>query len=429
MQIKQKIIHFFFIFFIFLLIIIQPSTIIYALDESLIDFYAENNIFFYDPFDNSESKKDTYHIIGNNPIPNLILNQTTNSEEFKKNLQTNKPIYESLANKYKIPWQVFAALHYRNGDLNPNKSILDGSDLNSSSDLFNSGIATYEKLKKSSPDKKLGTLTTVKDWAEVFINYYHGNNSTGGIKTIEFHEASEAINGIDSSHLNMKFSNLNDEFLYGMEDPRLGGVTIMKVLGFPLESSSVNIYNKKGLTYAEAVRFMQRYSENNNDESKDHAGLWSLDNTQGSNCVTFSQFFLARFTNARYQGGNGFQVVDLLKTTDGNKNSNPSAFSVFSYGDGVSSKYSNHTGVVLGFENGEYITGEAGYYSKNKIPNCPGDGTLDGNGAGYVVKRGIDPLKWSIYVQGRINFFHPKQIKIEEIRKYINEYTPKSTCN
>lgn len=41
-------------------LLISPTSAIYALDESLLDFYAENNIFFYDPDDNMELKNNCF---------------------------------------------------------------------------------------------------------------------------------------------------------------------------------------------------------------------------------------------------------------------------------------------------------------------------------------------------------------------------------
>lgn len=51
------------------------------------------------------------------------------SEEEENHMIQNCPVYTSTADKYGIPWQVLAAIHFREGGFNPNGSVISGRDI------------------------------------------------------------------------------------------------------------------------------------------------------------------------------------------------------------------------------------------------------------------------------------------------------------
>lgn len=135
-----------------------------------------------------------------------------------------------------------------------------------------------------------------------------------------------------------------------------------------------------GLDYEQAKQFMMSYGENKNNSSRDAVpNLWDNCNGGGSNCVTFSAFFMNKFTSMQYGGGNGNQVVSNV-TGKFTRGTEPQIWAVFSWD---SSDGYGHTGVILGKDGDEWIVGHA---SCDSSGIGRGDGTQQGGGAGVVVK-------------------------------------------
>ena len=138
-----------------------------------------------------------------------------------------------------------------------------------------------------------------------------------------------------------------------------------------------------GLTYEQAKQFMKNYGANKNNSSAAAAtsGLWTQCNGGGSNCVTFSAFFLNKFTNTNVGStpGNGNQVVGNLARRGVPTGTTPQVWSVFSWDGGTY----GHTGVILGYHDGYWIVGHA---SCSRKGIGAGDGTLSGGGSGFVVR-------------------------------------------
>ena len=173
-----------------------------------------------------------------------------------------------------------------------------------------------------------------------------------------------------------------------------------------------------GLTYEEAVKFMQNYGENKNNASKIAAGstMWNMCNGGGSNCVTFSVFFMNKFTDAKPcsiggRCGNGYEILDYTGNIDksmGN-NAEPRVWAVFSYRP-------IHTGVILGYHNGEWIVGHASC-SNNGIGR--GNGTSRHSGSGYVKKSS----NWRQAVSlgdmtSLVGFGYPKNVDVAAIERF-----------
>lgn len=188
-------------------------------------------------------------------------------------------------------------------------------------------------------------------------------------------------------------------------------------------SSDNVVIGEGGLSYEDAVKLMKRYGENKNNASKNAANkqkdMWSVGLTAstsncGANCVTFSVFFMNKFTDAKPCRG-GVKCGDgesIFKYTDNVVvDQDPAVWSVFSYS-------SNHTGVVLGIHDGECIVGHASYHhSKCGI----GDGVTMGSGAGFVKKAATCEAaanlnKGSVKFNG---FAHPKSVDEAAIKRFI----------
>lgn len=154
------------------------------------------------------------------------------------------------------------------------------------------------------------------------------------------------------------------------------------------EDDDNTVIDDNGLTFEQAKRFMMNYGANKNNSSRDAVGdaHWGYCGGGGSNCATFSHFFVNKFTNLTYGDGDGFEVVDNLARENSSitVERSPRVWSVFS-------TTPNHTGIILGYHDGEWIVGhascnrgKAGLRGKGN----GGDGTWSGagTGSGFVVK-------------------------------------------
>lgn len=178
--------------------------------------------------------------------------------------------------------------------------------------------------------------------------------------------------------------------------------------------------SESGLTYDQAKTLMRKYGKNENNDSYNTMmaspyGTPATGCTGGalSNCVSFTAFFLNKFTSSQHPGGNGYEIVGNLSRYGVSTDSTPSVWSVFSYG-GPSG--ANHTGIILGYRDGEWIIGQAGCRNKG---TGEGDGTYEGGGAGVAVKSSdINTATWNS-TGASITYAHPS-VDTSKISSYIN---------
>ena len=180
-----------------------------------------------------------------------------------------------------------------------------------------------------------------------------------------------------------------------------------------------------GLTLEDAKTLVQNYGfykEDSNSVVGDI--LWNMCNGGGSNCVTFSAFFVNKFTNHPYISGNGatFSIKGLSPA------GGPDVFSVFRsrnkepVWNEEKQRWENngHTGVILGYHDGKYIVGHA---SCRRQKSGKGDGLKSGNGSAFVVEETAElPTSWTYpgtnYYQ--FEFFQLKDsVDINKLKAYI----------
>lgn len=181
-----------------------------------------------------------------------------------------------------------------------------------------------------------------------------------------------------------------------------------------------------GLTYEQALQFVKLYGANRNGSSQAATGdtLWNMCNGGGSNCVTFSAFFVNKFTSRNNTTGNGSRFaanigVRPTKTLE--------IFSVFS-SDGGDKNCTNakgepiscgHTGVVLGYHDGKWIVAHASCSRQSK---GTGDGTKSGSGSAFVVEESSsNPEQWS-YPGSKYSNYYFANLKGDTNVNAISEY-------
>ena len=199
----------------------------------------------------------------------------------------------------------------------------------------------------------------------------------------------------------------------------LGAVSVCQDGGMGVVSGDVS---SDGLTYEQARKFMMNYGENKNNSSSNAttASLWNIDcnGGGGSNCVTFSAFFLNKFTNTYVGGrpGDGSNVVANLRNMGVATGKEPKVWSVFSWSNGGF----GHTGVVLGYHDGKWIVGHA---SCSNPGSGRGDGTKEGGGAGFVFNyESITDATWAdAGWSSSLEFAYlSDQVDVSAIGEYLN---------
>lgn len=174
-----------------------------------------------------------------------------------------------------------------------------------------------------------------------------------------------------------------------------------------------------GLNEEQAKKFMMNYGENKNNESQKAMGgyLWNNCNGGGSNCVSFSVFFLNKFTSTKgvYTPGNGEAVVSYLRSNRRvPTGKTPKVGAIFSWNGG---RY-GHTGVVLGIHGDTVIVGQASCSGPGK---GRGDGTQSGGGSGFIRVGKINETKAWL---GRLpdEFAYP-EVDMSAVASYVGAST------
>lgn len=225
-------------------------------------FYADNNIMFYD--ENSAGSCSSGGVIltrNRDDLPQeaVSIAETANIESL---FDENKERYQYASDEYKknnidLPTQALAALHYREASMNPEKSMADGSSLDSG--VSADGLVIYEDPNEDTLDKtdhffsmassvygldkqQIGSWT-MDDWGHAFLAYNRG--SMYKVVNESYKNSPYVMNYIDDSRIGMKWiradsyyneNKLND--VEGSVNTQLGALTVMLYLGYDFTGTS-----------------------------------------------------------------------------------------------------------------------------------------------------------------------------------------------
>ena len=195
---------------------------------------------------------------------------------------------------------------------------------------------------------------------------------------------------------------------------------------------------ENGLSYEDAITFMKRYGKDENGVVSKAVGkdgtTWNNSccfGGGGSNCVTFSAFFINKFTESKRGRGDGYVTVNNMSHVEG-KGQEPRIWAVFSGGRDSP----GHTGVILGkTAEGEWIVGHAscanvgtgegdGLYKNGGCSKAMLCGELrnkcnHSNGAGFVIKSADLKKAMLNYSPSNPGFAYPKNVDVAAIKKFI----------
>jgi hypothetical protein len=245
-------------------------------------------------------------------------------------------------------------------------------------------------------------------------NVWVANSNSVGNSTVPLQDIIDAIHGGDFGAIKGSGGSGNSCFNYCSGDGSGGNNTL----------------DEGGLTIEQAKTFMMNYGANNGNSTSDTLGAyWDLCNGSGSNCVSFSVFFMKKFTGISTPSdnmwGNGVEIVSNLKKRDAEATygSSPKVFSVLST---PSSSSFGHTAVVLGHHDGKWVVGHASCSYSGAGKGNGGNGELNGagdskgGGSGFIaIENTDDPTKWQ-WVQAGVEFAYPKSVDTEKIKKYLD---------
>ena len=99
-----------------------------GLSEEQQTIFSQTDNIFYDPTECDEQGGNSDVNIDLSNLPPETIKRLE-SDKVKEKAEKNLKAYEAGANAEGIPWQMLAAIHYREGGMDPNKSIADGEPL------------------------------------------------------------------------------------------------------------------------------------------------------------------------------------------------------------------------------------------------------------------------------------------------------------
>ena len=422
-----------------------------AITESQLDMFGENNILFYDPTGSgigSGCAPGMGSVSGNTDYAgNEIL-----SAEQLATIAENQPIYEKVGNDYQIPWAVFAVIHLREHSLKRNNP-----DNRLGIYQITDGVHYYTPTSTPVDDAEFESQT--RDAADHLQGKINANNLKDGLAAGDANAVKElffAYNGkakvYKDQAVALGFTSEEAEYGEGSpyvmnradapRDPTVEPTKSNNTWGQikkdhgPIEYPANNghgafvVYaslagiaggcglTEGGMTEEQAKTFMMRYGENVNNDSVAALTLGPGSPGTGcaggplSNCVSFSAFFVNKFSDSRYQGGNGVDVVKNLGAAGVPTGTEPRVYAVFSWADNSA----GHTGIVLGIHDGTVIVGHA---SCSSTGSGMGDGTREGGGAGYALIGDINtPAPWLYTMPAE--FAYLENVDTNKIAEYIN---------
>lgn len=205
------------------------------------DFYSSNDIPYYNPC--IDSCSGTSSAIGDATLPSKTI-RSINSAGVDGLIEQNRGRYDTAAQETGVPWQVIAALHYREALLDNSKSIFNGAELgsginvdgqevvadpnedaiNASNHFINMADAVYDV------DVTAGDSLTINDWGEAFLAYNRGYLYKQNGNTYD--QSPYVMNGFDSEHLDMSWVGAPaDPAVSGVDGNTVGALAIIAHLG------------------------------------------------------------------------------------------------------------------------------------------------------------------------------------------------------
>lgn len=362
------------------------------LDETTLDFFDQNGIYYYNPTGLSSSIS-CGNISGQN-----YAGATVFSTAEMAAIAANQPFYERAAAAYGFPWQILAVLHYKehsllrdnpaNGQgayqlysytripgtkqLDESKAFLPAGSI--SDDEFQRQTDIVAKLINDSYAWS-GIDYTNPDHIKRLFFRYNGASQSYIQKAIDMGFSQEdAANGEGSIYVMNRYDAQRDPtsgsmnpiwagryvgdgvYESGSTTNRFGAFVVYQALGGGGICSAGLVSG--GMTYDQAHAFVENYVNNFDAEcypNSDQCDIGSVEH--GGNCVTFSSYFVGKYTTlGKTRLPNGKDVVGMLANLGLPTGTEPRPYAIFSTSNGdtwcdkAHTVKCGHTGVILGID-------------------------------------------------------------------------------
>lgn len=222
-------------------IIVTPTT---SAQAQVCDreFYATNDIMFYDPCDTTCTNTSASATIGGPQLPQDT-SDYLDGRGIQELIKANKARYEYASKQTGVRWEAIAALHYREAGMNSGSSIFNGAPLGSGTNVDGQEVVSdpNEDAARAAQhfinmakgvygiDPSAGSLTN-EDWANAFLAYNRGYLYKQNGKT--FDQSPYVMNGYDIRHMNMSWVGPPaDPAVSGVDGNKAGALTVMQYLG------------------------------------------------------------------------------------------------------------------------------------------------------------------------------------------------------
>lgn len=185
-------------------------------------------------------------------------------------IEALKPVYQEASAKTKVPWQVYAAIDYREDNNDPNKSMLGGEPLGQPA--VDSGKTPYTKLEsilmgdeilKGLAKGVYGVDVTqpldADKLQKAFIVYNRGYSYKNAGTSPD--KSPYVMNQYDDAHKDMVFPSIPGETLAGRKETgRLGALTVFAIINAGTATDEINTTINTGGCFGAGVGAKVDYS-------------------------------------------------------------------------------------------------------------------------------------------------------------------------
>lgn len=441
--------------------IFTPNTVL--ADQ---EFRELNDIAFYNPSASETCVISSYQS-SQSDLSKIV--DYANKEIFTSSdlglIEQYKPFYMAAAEKEGLPWGMLAVVHYRESKLsrkNPSNGQgiyqdfeRSGPNVMGKPDLYSPGQQVSDEyfqlqtdyaakiLASKAGNKREGLRNSDDDAVKYTFFGYNGRAGvyiTQAIKLGFNQEQAEIGEGspyvmnkadaIRDPNVNksgwgqvkrdrgpIEYPANQDHGAFVMYAALRGGIT-----SDCLDQNQIGgSISQGGLTEEQARQFVMNYGDNKQDSSRlamNGDSYWHTGcaGGRGSNCVSFSRFFINKFSDSKSPSpaGDGKDTVKYLAATGVSTGSEPKVFSVFSTPATSNNGY-GHTGVVLGIHGDTYIVGHA---SCGTPSGGRGNGSR-GSGSAFIMIGNKNDKR--IWWGGNVptEFAYPENVDSNKILDYL----------
>ncbi len=190
--------------------------IVNALSAEKMSEFSQNNILFYDPDECEEESGSCGYSAGSLPAETIV---ELDAQGVKAKAEQNMERYKYAEEQTGIFWQAIAALHYREGGMDPNKSISNGSTLTTDGSCY-ANADGVQVCGDANEDAKAAAEhfislagyfsdegdpseddATLADYGAAFATYKGGEIYQCNNK--KYTDTTYVMNGIDEDHMSM----------------------------------------------------------------------------------------------------------------------------------------------------------------------------------------------------------------------------------